>query len=167
MLDLDSPEWRAMHGGYRTPYDASPSLKALLASTTPDSFWEEVWNNLYHQGDVGDASYAVMPWVLKIYAEKGWIDYQLPTYAYAVEEARSRPMNGRPPNWLIVEYEKSLVEIANYCIREPNDRDDPNYRKAVILLVAIIVEAKDIAELIDTVDIGDENRALELYKAAE
>jgi hypothetical protein len=167
MIDLDSPKWKDLRGGYRTAYDASPILRALSTSDVlPASFWEDVWNNLYHQGDVGDASYAVMPCLAKIYAEKRWIDYQLPTYAYAVEEARSRSVNEPPPGWLRSEYEKSVIDIANYCLVNRIDCNDPDYGKAVVLLVAIIVGAKDIADLIDAVDIGDEHRALEIYEAA-
>ena len=42
-------------GGYRIPYDPSPALERL--SIDRDSAMEELWQNLYHQGDVDTASY--------------------------------------------------------------------------------------------------------------
>lgn len=42
-----------MHGGYRIPYDASAPLIQLEAGR---HVWDELWNELHHQGDVGDAS---------------------------------------------------------------------------------------------------------------
>ncbi len=155
-----------MDGGYRRPYDASVILRFLEALVEPSKqFWDEVWNNLYHQYDVGLASYAVMPWLLKIYREKNWVDYELPNYAYAVEDARSRANNPKLPNSWVGEYRESIEGINAYCLGKRLESDDPNFRKGVVLLTAILVGATDIAELIDFVEIGDEHRALELYAA--
>ncbi len=166
MLDLDAHQWKTMHGGYLLAYDASAVLLGFMKSSAPQkTAWDELWDNLYHQHDVGIASYAVMPWLLKIYLEKGWIDYQLPTYAFAVEEARSKYDNPPIPDWLAVDYRESVVGLIQYCMGKRAECDDPNFKKAVVLLEAIMVGALDLAELVDFVEIWDEKRALKLYDA--
>jgi hypothetical protein len=58
MLLLTDTIWRELQGGYRIPYDAS---KTLVRMERGESVWEELWNELHHQGDVGVASYAAIP----------------------------------------------------------------------------------------------------------
>ena len=45
--------------GYKLPYDPFPVLERL--NSDRDSAISELWENLYHQGDVGSASYAAVP----------------------------------------------------------------------------------------------------------
>ncbi len=47
------------NGGYGVPYDPEPALKRL--SSSHEEAISELWENLYHQGDVGLASYAAVP----------------------------------------------------------------------------------------------------------
>jgi hypothetical protein len=47
MLSLTDPIWRELEGGYRMPYDAS---KALAQMEGGESVWEELWEELHHQG---------------------------------------------------------------------------------------------------------------------
>lgn len=164
MLDLNAEEWRSFDGGYRQPYDATPVLRILAGSNKPsEEAWSEIWNNLYHQNDVGVASYATLPWLLRIYREKGWIDFELPTYAYAIEAARREEDNPEVPDWLADEYHAAVDSVLIHCLSMRTRSSDPNFRKAVVLLAAIIIEASSIAELIDTVEIGDEEMAIEAY----
>jgi hypothetical protein len=164
MLDLYAEEWRTLDGGYRQAFDASKLLRVLAgAAEPPQEVWESVWNNLYHQHDVGIASYAVMPWLLRIYREKHWLDFDLPSYAFAIEQARSMEGNPRVPDWLVREYDESVEGIFNYCFENRLECDDPNFKKALVLLAAVLVGAYEIADLVDFVALGDELQALELY----
>ena len=54
-------------GVYRDRYDASIALSNLENSNEdPDQIWSELWKNLHHQGDVGIASYAVVPHIATV-----------------------------------------------------------------------------------------------------
>jgi hypothetical protein len=48
-----------LESGYRVPYDPWPVLERL--SSDRSTAMSELWENLYHQGDVGSASYAAVP----------------------------------------------------------------------------------------------------------
>lgn len=63
MLSRTDSIWRELEGGYRLPYDAS---KALIQMEAGESVWDELWNEPYHQGDVGVASYAAIPQLVRI-----------------------------------------------------------------------------------------------------
>ena len=52
------------------PYDASIALKKLEAVESNkeiDEIFKELWNELHHQGNVGEASYAAVTALVDIY----------------------------------------------------------------------------------------------------
>lgn len=65
MLPLNDPRWQSYQGGYRVPYDVSPVLRRLLRDGPSDELWEELWTELHHQGDLHQASYAAVPWLVE------------------------------------------------------------------------------------------------------
>lgn len=74
MLSLTDPIWLELQGGYRMPYDAS---KALAQMEGGESVWDELWNELHHQGDVGVASYAAIPQLVRISEARRGSDWNL------------------------------------------------------------------------------------------
>ena len=78
MIPLDDPRWAQFKGGYRAKYDASVPLKKLELTTDKEIYQvilEELFQELYHQGDVGMASYMAVPHLIRIEKEKqlgGW-----------------------------------------------------------------------------------------------
>ena len=58
---LSDPKWEGLEGGYRIPYDPRPVLSKLASGIEVDHAWDELWNELHHQGDVGEASFAQLP----------------------------------------------------------------------------------------------------------
>ena len=61
MFALDDARWSTFKNGYRSAYDVRPLLKRFESETDVADGWEEVWNELHHQGDVDTASYAILP----------------------------------------------------------------------------------------------------------
>src|SRR5947208_2158398 len=56
MLSFDDERWNQLTGGYKIPFDPRPSLRKLESQQDTAAAWEELWEELHHQGDVGDAS---------------------------------------------------------------------------------------------------------------
>ena len=83
MLPLDDPKWKSLRGGYKIPYDPTSALRHLYAGKNPDVAWSELWNELHHQGDVGEASYASVPHLVKIQKDHGDLDWN--AYAAACD----------------------------------------------------------------------------------
>jgi len=164
MLSLDANEWKTFSGGYRSVYDVSVPLKGLENQNEPgEEIWNELWENLYHQGDVGIASYAAVPQIFRIYRKKDWLDYHLPNFAAAVEEARTKEQNPAVPDWLEKDYFNALRETAQYCVANSKSVNDRNFSRALLLLTAILLREKGVFNLLDSVPIGEEEKVLEVY----
>ena len=96
-------------GGYRKPYDAKPALERL--NKDRDSALSELWENLYHQGDVDTASYAAVPKLV----EKGEL-----SLVAAIEVARHNDRNKDVPDFLLAEYSSALENAVKNI---PDDED--------------------------------------------
>ena len=73
MRTLDDIIWKNLTGGYQVPYDASIALKKLEDSSSEkeeEIIWNELWDELYHQGDIGTASLLTIPQLIRIYKIK-------------------------------------------------------------------------------------------------
>jgi hypothetical protein len=75
MLPLDDPRWRTFKGGYRVTYDASAVLRHLIFDGPDESVWQELWDELHHQGDLDQASYAAVPWIVESIRRSQKIDW--------------------------------------------------------------------------------------------
>lgn len=56
MISLYDARWLDLTGGYRMSFDPRPLIKRLETDTDTTGVWQELWNELHHQGDVGEAS---------------------------------------------------------------------------------------------------------------
>jgi hypothetical protein len=93
---LDDPRWSRYRGGYNgTPFDVVALIRRLQQKGASDPFWELVWAELHHQGDVGEASYALVPYLVEYQSRQRDIDEQLFHYRVVVELAQ--PENDNPP----------------------------------------------------------------------
>lgn len=60
LLSLDDLQWKQLEGGYKgIAYDSSVALKRLGQTNTLQQatlIYQELWDELHHQGDIGLAS---------------------------------------------------------------------------------------------------------------
>lgn len=64
MLDLDNPTWDGLDGGYLRPYNPVSALRRLEGVANPkeeSGVYKDLWDELHHQGDLGECSYACVP----------------------------------------------------------------------------------------------------------
>ncbi len=91
-----------LNGGYGVPYDPEPAIQKL--SSSHDEAISELWENLYHQGDIGLASYAAVPALVKAG------EFSL---VAAIEVARQSGSNPELPENLKQQYDQALNEVLN------------------------------------------------------
>ena len=111
-LSLTDPIWSELNGGYGIPYDAS---KVLVRMERGESVWEELWEELHHQGGVGVASYAAIPQIVRISEAQRESNWHLYALAATIEVERHRKKNPALPDWLASSYKaawESLVKLA-------------------------------------------------------
>jgi hypothetical protein len=95
LMPLDDSRWATYNGGYRSPYNVVPLILRLNNEGTSGGFWEVVWNELHHQGDVGEASYALVPYLVDHQSRRQELDEQVFYFCVIVE--LQQPENGNPP----------------------------------------------------------------------
>ena len=70
---MTDEQWRGLEGGYRLPLDPRPMLARLRAGDV--NAWDDLWQDLHHQQDVGVASYAAVPELVSIHRERDEPDW--------------------------------------------------------------------------------------------
>lgn len=162
MIDLNDNIWATLEGGYKTKFDASVPLKKMEECSSPSKeIWETLWEELHHQGDVGIASYAVLPHLIRIYKEKRWFDHNLCMFASIIERARLQNSNPDVPEWLEKEYRQSLDEIVKYSIEHIEKKWDYYSLLGLLMLISLLQDNSDLAELLNLIDEGQAKTFIE------
>jgi hypothetical protein len=124
--------------GYREQYDPEPALIRLASDR--EAAISELWENLYHQGDVDTASYYSTPALVKA--------GELSLVA-AIEVARHEPQNPPIPETLKENYDAALVEaLKSHPVTEEE------YRGFYIIHAATHGQMK-LAKAMDLMDVSE------------
>ncbi len=130
MLSLDDKRWENLEGGYRTRFDPRPLLSELEADKNAKAAWHDLWEELHHQGDVGVASYAAVPHLVRIYRKRGVLDWNTYAIVAVIELARNDGKNPEVPNWLAGDYFQAIRDLAEVgaieVLQTKNRRDSGN-----------------------------------------
>lgn len=164
MLSLNDKSWNEFDGGYRVKYDASIALSRLENSNeNPAQIWDELWENLHHQGDVGVASYASVPHIARIIRKRQLFDWTPLALVVTIELARGKENNVEVPDWLLSDYDQGLKDLARYGLERLDEKWDTETLKSVLGLLAIIKGHRELGELIFEVDADDAKDILDKY----
>ncbi|WP_316773007.1 hypothetical protein [Pedobacter frigiditerrae] len=155
-MELTDNIWKTLEGGYRTIYDVSMPLQKLLATNDEreiDKIWEELWNELHHQGDVGLASYLSLPQLVQIGKLKNLYNLNLLSLCCIIEQQRHLGNNPVIPPEFLDYYENGLKELKLFVLNNLNNNlDDATYAISVATLATCngqIELGKAILELED------------------
>ena len=165
MLSFDDPRWLTLKGGYHIPYDPRPALMRLEAEESIVVTWEELWNELHHQGDIDDASYAVVPYLVRIYDTKSNIDWNFYAIISTIEIERHRKKNPPLPDWLTEDYFQAWNELVKLALRDfPNAQADVEV-KTVLGALAVAKKQLKLGTLISNFDNAEIDELLEDHLA--
>jgi hypothetical protein len=140
LLELSDPRWKELEGGYRVPYDASIALRQLeKANDIQDTaiIYQELWNELHHQGDLGLASYYAVPHMVRIAQEKKLVDYNVLSLVSLIEIERYKNNNPALPKALTSSYQdalNNLLELVEIILNQ-----NWNLETTSIALMAIAI----------------------------
>jgi len=137
-----------MNGGYRVPYDARTALRKVEAGSADSEAWDELWQELHHQGDVGEASYAAVPHLVRIHRQKGALDWNTYAMVATIELARDTESNPKVPAWLEIEYEASIAELAQLGLAELPNVDNKETVRGILAVVALWKGARTYGRLL-------------------
>lgn len=111
ILPLDDPRWATYRGGYRAPCNVVSLIRQLQREGTSAQFWDWVWAELHHQGDVGEASYALVPYLVEHQSTQRELDEQLLHYCVVIELAQAKNDNPPIPQELEFSYAMALRKL--------------------------------------------------------
>ena len=152
MLLFDDTRWITLKGGYHIPYDPRPALLRLEDEESVAVAWEELWNELHHQGDIDSASYAAVPHLVRIYSTKSKIDWNFYAMVSIIEVERHKKKNPSLPDWLAEDYFRAWDELVKLALRDfPRAQDDINV-KFIFTILAIAKKKLKLGALISTLD---------------
>ena len=149
MLPLFDAKWATLLGGYRVPYDPSEALSRLGQG---QDAWQELWSELHHQGDVGEASYAAVPHLVRIAADamqRSWNFYALVS---TIEIERHRKSNPPLPRWLSDDYSVALRGMQSLALNDLPLRDDSLSVQAILAALALCRGQAKLGALISSLD---------------
>ena len=136
-MNLDDPRWPELLGGYRVPYDPRKALLALEHPNEAAAAWRELWSGLYHQGDIGEASYAALPHLVRIHAARGIADWNTYALAATIDDARHDGRNPQLPPDLQASYENAWRKLVDLGLRELAEAEDPTLVASIIGVLAM------------------------------
>ena len=154
MLAFDDPIWSGLRGAHGTPYDPRPALARLEAGPDEAGAWDELWEELHHQGDLGEAAYAAVCALAQL--EPGgadrWNRYAL---AACIEMERHRRGNPPVPARLRADYAESLERLGAAALDELREVGDPLLFRSALGLVARSRGEVELGALLSTIDDDD------------
>lgn len=130
-LPLDDPRWQDLDGGYKQPYDASLPLRRMEAG---EDVWEELWDELHHQGDLGTASYAAVPHLVRLARQKR--DWNVYALVGLIETERHRKTNPSVPPWLLGHYQHAWEQLMQMALEDLSRPGEPILVQSALAVVA-------------------------------
>ena len=136
-LDLNDPEWTQLRGGYRVPYDPRTALGMLERGESVEIAWKELWTELYHQGDIGEAAYAAVPHLVRIHETRGIPDWNTYALVAMIDDARRHERNPELPAKLQGPYEAAWRRLVQLGLVELDGADDSEVVSSIIAVLAM------------------------------
>ncbi|MDT3282997.1 hypothetical protein Q4Q49_21670 [Shewanella sp. SP1S1-7] len=114
MLTLDDLRKRQLLGGYRIPCDVIAILSGVLDRPYDRAAWDALWQELYHQGDIGEASLSVIPFLVRSLVEVSYDGPDLWAYIGSIQIAKGQRENPNVPEWLLEDYLTAMELLLKY-----------------------------------------------------
>jgi hypothetical protein len=137
VLSLDDPRWGELSGAYGVPFDARPLLRRLERDHDSEDVWNVLWSELHHQGDVGVASYAVVPHLVDMHSRRRFERFDFFALLAAVETERHRRSNPSLPDWLRDAYVETWKKVGELALADLRHASDKYAIRAILSVLAL------------------------------
>lgn len=124
------------------PFDPRPLFSKLGSKRETAETWHELWEELHHQGDVGEASYASVPYLVDICRQSSEIDWNPYAIVATIELARTEEKNPPLPQFLEGSYFRSLQELAQIGAGQILKANDLETVRAILSVIALAKGAR-------------------------
>jgi hypothetical protein len=142
MLSFEDPRWKELTAGYRIAIDLRPVLQRLESGRDAKATWQELWEELYHQGDVGEGSFVAVPHLVRIHRLRGVADWNTYALVATIELARATHGNPDVPAWARDSYDAALRELGHIGLEDLSRASDQETVRSILGLLAIVHGAR-------------------------
>jgi hypothetical protein len=163
IIPLFDVKWKKLNGGYKTPYDPSNAIINLGNEKTLYSAWEELWHELHHQGEVGEASYAAVPHIVNSAMKMKVRDWNVYSLISIIEIESHKKSNPKIPDFIGKEYYESIDLLANVAIKDLEKESDLLTIQSILGFLALKKGHLKLGALITTLDSSEINEIVENY----
>jgi hypothetical protein len=126
--------------------------------------WEELWNELHHQGDIGDASYAAVPQLVRIAGAAGARDWNFYGLLAIIEVERHRKGNSPVPAWLQSSYDEAWVLASHVAVADLSSSTDSLTIRAILGVLALAKGELKLGALLSGLDSSELDEWLEEHQ---
>ncbi|MEM1324500.1 MAG: hypothetical protein AAGI23_01025 [Bacteroidota bacterium] len=150
MTDLNDPIWKSLKGGYGELYNASVLLRELESTNDENRIKEimnQLWSNLYHQGDVDLVSYFSLPHLIRIGIENKICTYDILGLVAAIEIARHSNNPDLPEEYL-ESYCEEIQKVTLLICQHSERNWSKEYTVCATAAIAAVNGQIDLAETI-------------------
>ena len=154
-MDLEDTLWKTLKGGYKIPYDVSRPLKKLRNADNfedQQAIFNDLWENLHHQGDVGVASYLAVPQLIAICIDKRSLDWNFIGLCVVIENCRINNQNPELPAEYDDLYFGSLTKFEKYLLLNFKNIADRTALRLTLALFATINGQPGLGRAIENLD---------------
>ncbi len=154
----ENSNWEKLNGGYKIPYNAFKPLNDLRQTTDPkitSGIFADLWENLHHQGDVGEASYYSIPQLIDICILKKSLDWNYVGLCVVIENCRLSNNNPQLPKELEQEYFHSLKKLEQYLLSNIQNMQNNLTLHMTLSLVATINGHRQLGKVLELLDDED------------
>jgi hypothetical protein len=154
-MELEDRNWGLLEGGYRIPYDASKLLRKLKDAVNAkerQEIFDELWENLHHQGHVGTASYLAVPHLIDICIESKSLDLNFIGLCVTIENCRLNGENPELPKQYDNLYFSSLTKFEKYLSGNLKNINDRTAFRLTLSLLATVNGQPGLGKAIEILD---------------
>lgn len=144
-MDFVDPRWEGLQGGYRVAYDPRPALLRLERGDR--SAWGDLWDNLHHQGDVGEASYAALVALVRTHTEQNQREENFYSLAACIEECRTKGANPALSDWLKASYDEAWQRLASMAVGDFQSASKPEIVDGILSVMAFYKGRRVLGEI--------------------
>lgn len=155
--------WTKLTNGYREFDDPRSLIARFRKRKSLTTCWDEVWETMHHQGDVGTASYALVPPIVDVYAKRarGWEVY---SYVAKLEACREERRNPDMPDWLADDYARALVRLREMAFEDLRQKRGAGMLVCIFAFLAACCRSLGLSVAVHDLDMNEHSmESLERY----